>query len=151
MSPTIFSRLPARNQVLTGNLLQLLRMLSLILMPMTRVGHVLWNNTCDAPQSILQEMINPAKCVDVAVKTLSDLNTLIKKKITDPTERENFILSSYNSSPSHMLDAVALAQKYGLNAHKWDDKVETAAIIKSKLAYYRDPFVKMVISEEKRQ
>ena len=41
-----------------------------------------------------------------------------------------------------MLDAIALAEKYGLNAKKWDDNVEAAAIMKSKPAYYRDPVVK---------
>lgn len=88
------------------------------------------------------EMLNPAKCVDVAVKTLSDLNSMFEKRIPDPTERENFILASYNSGPGHILDAIALAQKYGLNAQKWDDNVEAAAIMKSKPAYYRDPVVK---------
>ncbi len=89
-----------------------------------------------------QEMLNPTKCVDVAVKTLSDLNRMFEKKIPDKTERENFILASYNSGPGHVLDAIALAQKYGLNSQKWDDNVETAAIMKSKPAYYRDPVVK---------
>lgn len=89
-----------------------------------------------------EEMLNPTKCVDVAVKTLSDLNSLFEKRISDPAERENFILASYNSGPGHVLDAMALADKYGLNAQVWDDNVETAAIMKSKPAYYRDPVVK---------
>ncbi len=88
------------------------------------------------------EMLNPVKCVDVAVKTLMDLNSLFEKKVKDPTERENFILASYNSGPGHILDAIALAGKYGLNPQKWDDNVEAAAIMKSKPAYYRDPVVK---------
>ena len=89
-----------------------------------------------------EEMLNPAKCVDVSVEILSDLNSLFAKKIPDATERENFILASYNSGPGHVLDAIALAEKYGLNARKWDDNVEAAAIMKSKPAYYRDPVVK---------
>ncbi len=88
------------------------------------------------------EMLNPAKCVDVAVKTLTDLNKMFEKKVSDPTERENFILASYNSGPGHIMDAIALAGKYGLNAQIWDDNVEAAAIMKSKPAYYRDPVVK---------
>ncbi len=88
------------------------------------------------------EMMNPSKCVDVAVKTLSELDAMFAKKVKDPAERENFILASYNSGPGHILDAIALAQKYGLNSEKWDDNVETAAIMKSKPAYYRDPVVK---------
>ncbi|MDE6292001.1 MAG: transglycosylase SLT domain-containing protein, partial [Muribaculaceae bacterium] len=83
-----------------------------------------------------QEMLNPAKCVDVAVKTLSDLNTMFAKRIPDTKEREKFILASYNSGPGHVLDAIALADKYGLDAGKWDNNVETAAMMKSKPAYY---------------
>ncbi|MDE6017578.1 MAG: transglycosylase SLT domain-containing protein [Muribaculaceae bacterium] len=89
-----------------------------------------------------QDMLDAAKCVDVAVKTLSDLNEMFEKRIKDSDERENFILASYNSGPGHILDAIALADKYGLNPCKWNDNVEAAAIMKSKPAYYRDPVVK---------
>lgn len=89
-----------------------------------------------------QEMLNPVKCVDVAVKTLSNLNSMFEKRVPDITERENFILASYNSGPGHVLDAMALADKYGLKSNKWDDNVEAAVIMKSKPAYYRDPVVK---------
>lgn len=88
------------------------------------------------------EMLNPAKCVDAAVKTLADLNSMFEKRIPDATERENFILASYNSGPGHVIDAIALANKYGLDSRKWVDNVETAALWKSKPAYYRDPVVK---------
>lgn len=89
-----------------------------------------------------QEMMNPIKCVDAAVKTLADLNSIFEKRVTDKEERMNFILASYNSGPGHVLDAIALAGKYGLDPQKWDDNVEAAAIMKSKPAYYRDPVVK---------
>ncbi|MDE5841081.1 MAG: transglycosylase SLT domain-containing protein [Muribaculaceae bacterium] len=89
-----------------------------------------------------EEMLNPYKCVDVAVQTLADLDAMFEKKIKDPVERENFILASYNSGPGHILDAIALADKYGLNAQKWEDNVEQAAMMKSKPAYYHDPVVK---------
>lgn len=88
------------------------------------------------------DMMNPSKCVDVAVKTLKDLDKIFEKKVSDPKERENFILASYNSGPGHILDAIALADKYGMNSKIWDGNVEQAAIMKSKPAYYRDPVVK---------
>lgn len=88
------------------------------------------------------EMMNPSKCVDVAVKTLQELDKIFEKKVSDPKERENFILASYNSGPGHILDAIALAGKYGMNNQVWAGNVETAAIMKSKPAYYRDPVVK---------
>lgn len=89
-----------------------------------------------------EEMMNPSKCVDVSVKALTDLDAMFAKKVKDPKERENFILASYNSGPGHILDAIALAEKHGMDAKKWDDNVEQAAILKSKPAYYRDPVVK---------
>ena len=89
-----------------------------------------------------EEMLDPSKCVDVAVKTLSDLNSMFEKRVPEIAERENFILASYNAGPGHVLDAMALADKYGLKSHKWDDNVEVAAIMKSKPAYYHDPVVK---------
>lgn len=89
-----------------------------------------------------QEMLDPSKCVDVAVRTLGDLNTMFAKRVPEISERENFILASYNSGPAHILDAIALADKYGLNSQVWDNNVETAAMMKSKPAYYSDPVVK---------
>lgn len=88
------------------------------------------------------EMLNPVKCVDVAVKTLMALDETFKKKVQDQEERVKFILASYNSGPGHILDAIALAQKYGMNPQVWDNNVEKAAAMKSKPAYYRDPVVK---------
>ncbi|MDE6023321.1 MAG: transglycosylase SLT domain-containing protein, partial [Muribaculaceae bacterium] len=89
-----------------------------------------------------EEMMNPTKCVEVSVEALSELDAIFAKKVNDPKERENFILASYNSGPGHILDAIALAEKYGMDAQKWDNNVENAAIMKSKPAYYRDPVVK---------
>ncbi len=89
-----------------------------------------------------QEMLNPTKCVDVAVKTLQDLDKIFEKRVSDPEERAKFVIASYNSGAGHVIDAIALANKYGLNAQVWDDNVETAALMKSKPAYYRDPVVK---------
>lgn len=88
------------------------------------------------------EMLNPVKCVDVAVKTLMALDETFMKKVPDQEERVKFILASYNSGPGHILDAIALAQKYGMNPQVWDNNVEKAAAMKSKPAYYRDPVVK---------
>ncbi|MDE5850142.1 MAG: transglycosylase SLT domain-containing protein [Muribaculaceae bacterium] len=89
-----------------------------------------------------EEMLNPVKCVDVAVKTLGDLDRIFEKRVPDPEERAKFILASYNAGAGHVIDAIALANKYGLNAQVWDDNVETAAMMKSKPAYYQDPVVK---------
>lgn len=89
-----------------------------------------------------EEMMNPTKCVDVAVKTLKALDKTFENKVPDAEERAKFILASYNSGPGHILDAIALAEKYGLDPKIWNGNVEKAAIMKSKPAYYRDPVVK---------
>lgn len=89
-----------------------------------------------------EEMMNPAKCVDVAVKTLEDLDKTFSSRVSDVAERENFILAAYNSGPAHIIDAIALAKKFGLNPEVWEDNVEAAALMKSKPAYYNDPVVK---------
>lgn len=88
------------------------------------------------------EMSNPVKNVDVAARTLSDLDKMLQKRIPDRAQRLNFILASYNSGPGHILDAIALAGKYGMDPRVWDGNVEKAAAMKSKPAYYQDPVVK---------
>lgn len=88
------------------------------------------------------EMMDPAKCVDVAAKTLVSLDKMMSKRVTDSDERTNFILAAYNSGPGHISDAIALAEKYGLNPAIWAGNVEEGIIMKSKPAFYRDPVVK---------
>lgn len=88
------------------------------------------------------EMSNPQKNVEVAVRALSDIDNMLSKKIPDKENRMDFILASYNSGPGHILDAIALADKYGMDTQLWDGNVEKAAAMKSKPAYYRDPVVK---------
>lgn len=89
-----------------------------------------------------EDMLDPSKSVDAAVKTLSSLDKMLTPKVPDADERAKFILASYNAGPGHVTDAIALASKYGLDASKWDGNVETAINMKSKPAYYNDPVVK---------
>lgn len=88
------------------------------------------------------EMLNPSKNVDVAVKALSQIDKMLEKRIPNPEERMDFVLASYNSGPGHILDAIALADKHGMDPQIWTGNVEKAAVLKSKPAYYRDPVVK---------
>lgn len=89
-----------------------------------------------------EDMLDPTKCVDAAVRTLTTLDNMLKPKIPDAEERAKFILGCYNAGPGHISDAIALAGKYGLDPQKWDGNVEKAVDMKSKPAYYRDPIVK---------
>lgn len=88
------------------------------------------------------EMSNPAKNVEVAIKAIAQIDKLLEKKVPDSERRLDFVLASYNSGPGHILDAIALAEKYGMDPNVWQGNVEKAADMKSKPAYYRDPVVK---------
>lgn len=57
-------------------------------------------------------------------------------------ERINFVLASYNSGIGHVLDAMALAEKYGKNKNVWRDNVETFILLKSEEEYFTDPVCK---------
>jgi membrane-bound lytic murein transglycosylase F len=57
-------------------------------------------------------------------------------------ERSKFILAAYNAGPGHVEDAIALADKYGLDPNKWEDNVEKMLLAKSKPQYYKDPVCK---------
>ncbi len=63
-------------------------------------------------------------------------------EIKDSTQREKFILASYNAGSNHIEDARKLARKYGLNAFVWDNNVEVMVRNLSKSQYYRDPVVR---------
>ncbi|MBM3163096.1 MAG: transporter substrate-binding domain-containing protein [Chlorobi bacterium] len=58
--------------------------------------------------------------------------------ITDPENRINFILASYNAGPGHVRDAQRLARKYGRDPGVWKGSVERYMELKSDPFYYRD-------------
>lgn len=60
------------------------------------------------------------------------------KSIADPDERTNFVLASYNAGIGHIFDAMALAEKYGHDKHRWTDHVEKYLLLKSKPEYHND-------------
>ena len=64
------------------------------------------------------------------------------KRLEDSTQLEYFVLASYNAGPGHVLDAMYLAEKYGLDPQVWKGNVEVMLANKSKPKYYRDPVVK---------
>ena len=60
------------------------------------------------------------------------------RSIANPDERINFVLGSYNAGIGHIFDAMALAEKYGHDKHRWMDNVEKYVLLKSKPEYYND-------------
>ena len=57
-------------------------------------------------------------------------------------ERVNFVLASYNSGIGHVLDAMALAEKYGKDKHVWKDNVEKFILLKANEEYFTDSVCK---------
>ncbi|NMA72837.1 MAG: transporter substrate-binding domain-containing protein [Bacteroidales bacterium] len=57
-------------------------------------------------------------------------------------ERIKFVLGSYNAGVGHILDARALANKYGHNENIWNNNVEKYILLKSNPEYFTDPVCK---------
>ncbi|MGB8359059.1 MAG: transporter substrate-binding domain-containing protein [Bacteroidales bacterium] len=76
------------------------------------------------------------------VRYLRLLNTIFDDKVPNPDERIKFILASYNAGHGHILDAIKLAEKSGLDPGIWDNNVALCLERKSDPAFYDDPVVK---------
>ncbi len=87
-------------------------------------------------------LTDPAVCIEAGITLLLNLDKALAKRIPDHTLRRDFVLASYNAGMGHIVDAIALARKYGLDASRWEGGVSRAALMKSKPKYYRDPVVK---------
>ena len=64
------------------------------------------------------------------------------RSVSNVDERIIFILASYNSGPAHVIDAMALAQKYGKDPNVWSDNVEYFLQKKRLPEFYQDSVVK---------
>ena len=67
---------------------------------------------------------NAEESIKGAVRYLTELERSFRR-IPDPDERKNFILASYNAGIGHILDAMALADKYGHDKYRWKDNLRT--------------------------
>ena len=79
--------------------------------------------------------------VKAATKYLAELSRYFNK-VTDPNEKIKFVLGSYNAGIGHVLDAMALAEKYGNNKYVWNEHVEKYILLKSHEEYFNDPVCK---------
>jgi membrane-bound lytic murein transglycosylase F len=84
---------------------------------------------------------SPKNNIKAGVMYINWLHSVFDPKIDDEDERINFILASYNAGPGHVLDAMKLAEKNGMDPQKWSD-VETWLLKKSQPRYYNDIVVK---------
>lgn len=73
---------------------------------------------------------------------INRLHEIFDPKIQDEKERINFILAAYNAGPGHVLDAMHLAEKNGMDPQKWEGNVALWLLKKSDPRYYNDEVVK---------
>lgn len=76
--------------------------------------------------------------VSTAAKIIKTLDDRLATKVEDPEERKKFVVAAYNSGLAHILDAIALAEKYGYDPKIWKGNVAEALLLKSKPEYYND-------------
>lgn len=88
------------------------------------------------------KITNPEASIAAASRIMADLDRILAKKVSDPVERRKFVIGAYNSGIGHVLDAIALAAKYGKNPQLWEGNVESALLMKAKPEYYTDPVVR---------
>ena len=80
--------------------------------------------------------------IPTAVKVIAALDKSLASRVPDREERRKFVVAAYNSGLAHILDAIALAAKHGMNPQIWEGNVEQALLLKSKPEYYNDPVCK---------
>lgn len=83
---------------------------------------------------------NAEESVKAAVKYIG--MTAQSFKHLPEKERINFVLASYNSGIGHVLDAMALAEKYGKDKNVWRDNVEKYILLKANEEYFTDSVCK---------
>ena len=86
-------------------------------------------------------VLDPEMNIEASVQYIKSLN-LSFRQIQNKEERIKFILAAYNSGPAHILDAMALAKKFGKNPHIWYNQVEYFLLKKNDPYFYNDPVVK---------
>ena len=85
---------------------------------------------------------SPKKNILAGIRYINWLHTIFDSKIKDENERLRFILASYNAGPGHVLDAMKLAEKNGMDPQKWEGNVAIWLTKKSQPKYFNDAVVK---------
>jgi membrane-bound lytic murein transglycosylase F len=85
---------------------------------------------------------SPANNIKAGTLYINWLKSIFDSQISDENEKMKFILASYNAGPGHVLDAMKLAEKNGMDPCKWDGNVAVWLLKKSDPKYYNDTVVK---------
>ena len=86
--------------------------------------------------------LSPENNLKAGILYITWLHSIFDSKIPDTKERMCFILAAYNAGPGHVLDAMKLAEKNGMDPLKWDGSVALWLTRKSDPRYYKDKVVK---------
>ena len=84
---------------------------------------------------------DPQESIKAGAKYIASLQKIFRK-ITDQNEQNKFVLAAYNAGAGHVIDAMALTEKYGGNKYQWENQVERYILLKSHEHYYQDPVCK---------
>jgi membrane-bound lytic murein transglycosylase F len=85
---------------------------------------------------------SPENNIKAGIEYISWLHSIFDPRIPEEKERINFILAAYNAGPGHVLDAMNLAAKNGMDPLKWEGSVALWLKKKSDPKYYNDTVVK---------
>ena len=90
----------------------------------------------------VDSLSSPLQNIMAGVQYIQWLDGILADKISDPDERQKFVIASYNVGLGHILDARRLAKKNGKDPDKWHDHVDYYILNKSNPEFYQDPVVK---------
>lgn len=85
---------------------------------------------------------SPENNLKAGIMYINWLHSIFDPRISDEKERINFILAAYNAGPGHVLDAMKLAEKNGMDPLKWEGSVAVWLLKKSQPKYFKDIVVK---------
>lgn len=86
---------------------------------------------------------DPVQNLRAGVRYLKYLDDYWAKRVNDPTQKQKFVLASYNAGLGHILDARNLAERFGKDTLMWDYNVEEMLTRKSQPEYFNNPVVKL--------
>ncbi|MGB8490304.1 MAG: transporter substrate-binding domain-containing protein [Bacteroidales bacterium] len=85
---------------------------------------------------------SPRNNIKAGAKYIKWLYSIFDPKIPDSNERTRFVLAAYNAGPGHILDAMKLAEKNGMDPTVWENNVAVWLQKKSEPKYYLDSVVR---------
>jgi membrane-bound lytic murein transglycosylase F len=85
---------------------------------------------------------SPENNMKAGIQYINWLHSIFSQKISDEKEIINFILAAYNGGSGHILDAMKLTEKNGMDPRKWDGNVALWMLKISDPRYYNDIVVK---------